>query len=85
MEIYHGLRGLLKEQGYSTAVGDEGGFAPNLKSHEQALDLLVAAIEKVGLRPGQDVLLALDCRGQRTVRQRRVYVQEIRRRQENDR
>ena len=61
VEIYHALRALLKEQSYSTAVGDEGGFAPNLKSHEQAIDLLMAAIEKVGLRPGQDVLLALDC------------------------
>lgn len=61
VETYHALRSLLKEQSYSTAVGDEGGFAPNLKSHEQALDLLLAAIEKAGLRPGNDVLLALDC------------------------
>jgi enolase len=60
-ETYHALRGLLKKQGLSTAVGDEGGFAPHLKSHEQALDLLMAAIEHVGLRPGQDVVLALDC------------------------
>jgi len=61
VEVYHGLKALLKQQGYSTAVGDEGGFAPNLKSHEQALDLLVSAIEHVGLHPGHDVLLALDC------------------------
>jgi enolase len=61
VEVYHSLKALLKEQGHSTAVGDEGGFAPNLKSHEQALDLLLAAIEKIGLRPGEDVLLALDC------------------------
>jgi enolase len=61
VETYHALRSLLKEQSYSTAVGDEGGFAPNLKSHEQALDLLLTAIEKAGLRPGNDVLLALDC------------------------
>jgi enolase len=60
-ETYHALRGLLKKEGLSTAVGDEGGFAPNLKSHEQALDLLVAAIEHAGLRAGQDVALALDC------------------------
>ena len=60
VETYHGLKALLKAQGLSTAVGDEGGFAPNLRSHEQALDLLVAAIEHVGLRPGIDVVLALD-------------------------
>jgi enolase len=61
VEVYHSLKALLKVGGHSTAVGDEGGFAPNLKSHEQALDLLLAAIEKIGLRPGEDVLLALDC------------------------
>lgn len=61
VEIYHALKGLLKAQGHATAVGDEGGFAPNLKTPEQALDLLMAAIEKAGFRPGQDVLLAMDC------------------------
>ena len=60
-EVYHALRGLLKKQGLSTGVGDEGGFAPNLKSHEQGLDLLVEAIGHAGFRPGEDVWLALDC------------------------
>jgi len=60
VEVYHALRGLLAGRGLSTAVGDEGGFAPALGSHEEALDLMVEAIEKVGLRPGEDVALALD-------------------------
>ena len=59
-EIYHALKALLKSKGLSTAVGDEGGFAPHLKSHREALELLVAAIEKTGRKPGQDVALALD-------------------------
>ncbi len=60
-EIFHVLKGLLKEQGHITAVGDEGGFAPNLNSNEEALELIVSAIEKAGYRPGLDVSLALDC------------------------
>ncbi len=60
VEVYQALRALLKEKNLTTAVGDEGGFAPNLRSHEEALDLLVAAIEKAGLQPGRDVFLALD-------------------------
>ena len=60
VEVYHALRKLLDDRGLTTAVGDEGGFAPALRSHEEALDLLVAAIEKVGLVPGRDVSLALD-------------------------
>ena len=59
-EVYHSLKALLKSKGLSTAVGDEGGFAPNLESHREALELLVAAIERTGRRPGQDVALALD-------------------------
>ncbi|MDH3743738.1 MAG: phosphopyruvate hydratase [Acidobacteriota bacterium] len=59
-EIYHRLKGVLKKQGLSTAIGDEGGFAPNLNSNREALDLLVAAIEGCGLEPGKDVALALD-------------------------
>lgn len=59
-EVYHALKTLLKENGYSTAVGDEGGFAPNLKDDEEALRLIVAAIEKAGYVPGRDILLALD-------------------------
>ncbi len=60
VEVYHALRRLLEARGLTTAVGDEGGFAPALASHEQALDLLVEAIGAAGLIPGRDVSLALD-------------------------
>lgn len=60
-EIFHCLKGLLKKAGHATAVGDEGGFAPNLRSNEEALDLMIAAIEKVGFRPRSEISLALDC------------------------
>jgi enolase len=60
VEVYHRLRAVLKERGLVTAVGDEGGFAPNLASNREALDLLVAAIEAAGYEPGADVALALD-------------------------
>jgi len=59
-ETFQALKGLLHKDGLSTAVGDEGGFAPQLKSNEQACELIVNAIEKAGLRPGQDVAIALD-------------------------
>jgi enolase len=59
-EIFHALRGILKKAGHSTGVGDEGGFAPNLKSNQQALDVILDAIGKTGLRAGTDVYLALD-------------------------
>ncbi len=59
-ETYHALKALLKDKGLSTGVGDEGGFAPMLTSHEDVLKLLVAAIEKAGYRPGVDIALALD-------------------------
>ncbi len=59
-EIFHHLKKVLGERGLSTAVGDEGGFAPNLKSNSEALELLMEAIEKAGYLPGEDVLLALD-------------------------
>jgi enolase len=59
-ETYHHLKKVLKEKGLVTAVGDEGGFAPNLSSNRQALDLLVAAIELAGYRPGDQIALALD-------------------------
>jgi enolase len=51
---------VLKAKGYNTAVGDEGGFAPNLKSNEEALEVIMEAIVKAGYKPGEDVLLALD-------------------------
>ena len=60
VEVYHALKAALKRRGLSTAVGDEGGFAPDLESNQQALDLLVEAIGAAGYRPGADVALALD-------------------------
>ncbi len=59
-EIFHNLKAVLKGKGYSTAVGDEGGFAPNLKSNEEAVEVILAAIEKAGYQPGEEVLIALD-------------------------
>ena len=59
-EIFHALKSVLKSKGYNTAVGDEGGFAPNLKTNEEALEVIVEAIINAGYRPGEDVLLALD-------------------------
>ncbi len=59
-EVFHALKGVLKAKGYNTAVGDEGGFAPNLTSNEEALEVIMEAIAKAGYKPGEDVLLALD-------------------------
>jgi enolase len=59
-EVFHNLKAVLKAKGYNTAVGDEGGFAPNLKSNEEALALIVTAIEKAGYTPGKDCAIALD-------------------------
>jgi enolase len=59
-EVFHALKKILSEKGYTTSVGDEGGFAPDLKSNREALEVIVAAIEKAGYRPGEDVALALD-------------------------
>ena len=59
-EVFHSLKGVLKGKGLNTAVGDEGGFAPNLKSNEEALATIVEAIEKAGYVPGKDIMLALD-------------------------
>lgn len=59
-EVFHNLKKILKQNGYSTAVGDEGGFAPNLKSNEEALDLILESIHKTGYSPGKDIWLALD-------------------------
>ncbi len=60
-EIFHTLKSALKKQGHNTNVGDEGGFAPNLKSAQAALDFIMQSIEAAGFKPGQDVLLGLDC------------------------
>ena len=59
-EIFHNLRAVLKSRGYNTAVGDEGGFAPDLKSNEEALECIVLAIEKAGYKPGDEVRIAMD-------------------------
>ncbi len=59
-EVFHNLRSVLKQKGYNTAVGDEGGFAPNLSSNEEALEVIVEAIQKAGYKPGEDVCLGLD-------------------------
>jgi enolase len=60
-EVFHTLKGLLKAQGHSTNVGDEGGFAPNLSSADEALSVIMSAIEAAGYTPGEDIALALDC------------------------
>jgi enolase len=59
-EVFHNLRSVLKKKGYNTAVGDEGGFAPSLKSNEEAVQVILEAIEKAGYKPGQDVFLGID-------------------------
>jgi enolase len=60
-EVFHSLKKIIHDQGLSTSVGDEGGFAPNFKSNEECLNTILQAIEKAGYKPGEDVLLALDC------------------------
>ena len=60
VEVFHSLKAVLKEKGLATSVGDEGGFAPNLSSNEEALQTIMAAIERAGYRPGEDVRLAID-------------------------
>src|SRR5699024_7954101 len=60
VEIYHALKSVLQDKGLGTGLGDEGGFAPSLRSNREALDVLVTAIEKAGYEPGRDVALALD-------------------------
>ncbi|WKZ66189.1 MAG: phosphopyruvate hydratase [Flavobacteriales bacterium] len=60
-EVFHALKGVLKKKGLSTNVGDEGGFAPDLPSNEDALKLVMQAIEHAGFKPGEDIVLALDC------------------------
>lgn len=59
-EVFHNLKSVLKSKGYSTNVGDEGGFAPSMKSNEEAIETVLVAIEKAGYRPGEDILIALD-------------------------
>jgi len=61
VEVFHSLKSVLKSKGYNTAVGDEGGFAPNLRSNVEAIEVILEAIEKAGYKAGVDVYLALDC------------------------
>jgi enolase len=60
METFHALKKVLRTKGYSIVVGDEGGFAPDLKSNEEAVDLILQAITKAGLRPSEDISICLD-------------------------
>lgn len=60
VEVFHTLKALLKEEGHATGVGDEGGFAPNLESEIEAIDLIMEAIERAGYRPGKDIMISLD-------------------------
>mgnify|MGYP003574925995 CR=1 FL=1 len=61
VEVFHHLKKVLHDKGYSTNVGDEGGFAPDLKSHDEAIECIMTAIEKAGYKPGVDISLSLDC------------------------
>jgi enolase len=74
-EVFHSLRGVVRKKGLNTAVGDEGGIAPDLKSNEEALDLIVNAIEVAGYKPGEEVLIALDAAASEMYREG-VYVFE---------
>ena len=60
VEVFHTLKGVLKKKGYNTAVGDEGGFAPSLKSNVEAIEVILEAIEQAGFKAGEDIALALD-------------------------
>jgi enolase len=60
VEVFHTLKGVLKKRGYNTAVGDEGGFAPSLKSNVEAIELVLEAIQQAGYKPGKDIAIALD-------------------------
>lgn len=60
VEVFHHLKGVLKRKGYNTAVGDEGGFAPNLRSNDEAIEVILEAIDKAGYRAGEDIYIALD-------------------------
>jgi enolase len=71
VEVYHVLKGVLKQKGLATAVGDEGGFAPDLKSNREALDLLLLAIERAGYQPGKQIALAVDVAASELVDKRR--------------
>jgi len=73
-EVFHALKKLLHKKGFSTAVGDEGGFAPNLGSHAEALQLIMQAIENAGYGAGEDVLIGLDCAASELYRDGRYHL-----------
>ena len=78
VEVFHTLKKVLKKRGYSTAVGDEGGFAPNLKSNVEALEVLLEGITQAGYKPGEQIGICLDPAVQRVLPGRQVCLQEIR-------
>jgi enolase len=73
-EIYHNLKKIIDEMGESTAVGDEGGFAPNLKSNEEPLEVIMKAIEKAGYKAGEQIALALDVAASELINDKGLYV-----------
>lgn len=73
-EIYHTLKKILHEQGHSTSLGDEGGFAPNLKNNEEPIQIIMEAIEKAGYKPGEEVMIALDVASSELVGENGKYV-----------
>jgi len=75
VEVFQSLKSVLKKKGYNTAVGDEGGFAPNLKSNEEALEVIMSAIEEAGYKPGSDVLLALDVASSELFKDGKYYLE----------
>ncbi len=87
VETFHTLKTVLKKRGYSTAVGDEGGFAPSLKSNEEALEVLMDAIEKAGYKPGEQISICSRSGVERVLRQRQeeIRFQEVRQERANRR
>ncbi len=76
VEVFHNLKKVLKEKGYNTNVGDEGGFAPEIKSTQEALDTLMLSIERAGYKPGEDVLIALDVASSELIDEEGIYTIE---------
>jgi enolase len=74
VEVFHTLKGVLKDKGYSTGVGDEGGFAPEIKSTKEALDTLLTAIDKAGFKAGKDILVALDVAASELYKKNRYHI-----------
>ena len=75
-EVFHALKAVLKGKGLNTAVGDEGGFAPNLASNEDAIKTILEAVEKAGYKPGEDIKLAMDVAAVSFTKMVNMYYQE---------